>query len=52
MALFTMASGLVGVLMMAIGTGHLVPVGHLLGEVCELMAAISCVICCGLLDGA
>jgi hypothetical protein len=52
MSLAAFVSGLGGAAMLAFGSEMVIPVGSLIGSLCDLAGIASVMVCFGLMDGA
>jgi hypothetical protein len=52
MNLTVSVSGLTGAAMLAFGSNMVIPVGSMIGSMCDLAGIASVMVCLGLMDGA
>jgi hypothetical protein len=52
MTLAAFVSGLGGAAMLAFGSNMVIPVGGVIGSICDLAGIASVMVCLGLMDGA
>jgi hypothetical protein len=52
MSLATFVSGLGGATMLALGSDMVIPLGSMIGSLCDLAGIASVMVCFGLMDGA